>query len=499
VTRWGRTKSWFETAFGIDVRSLALFRVCLGLIILADIAIRIPDVAALHTDAGILPRALRLATFGGDWGYSVFDVAGANAAITAALLAVYALAACALIAGYRTTLVTFVCWVFAQSLRARNPLVVTGGDTLLVCLLLWSVFLPLGARASVDRALGRGRDIPDRIASFATFAMLFQVGSLFVMTGLAKAADKSWRAGDGVYFALTAEFYTTSVAHWLRELRWLMKPLTYAVLAYEILAPLAMLSPRGNAWIRIAFIASSIAMNFVFWLCLRVGVFSWVTMVAVLVFIPTEVWTGAGGRAARWLAALPGVNGVRDGLARRHRDRAPGPMPPWLRHTRTVALSALMVCMLSGNLSSKKLLGLKPPRWLGKLNTWIGLNQRGWPMFSPTARDHGWFVIAGSLAGGGAVDLFDDGGPIDFDTRPELLSAEYDSYRWRKYYMYIKRGGKRYRERLAQYHCEQWNASHTGPQQLRTVEIVYMQEGTLPDYRTRPAKRVSLLTYSCPE
>jgi hypothetical protein len=65
--------------------------------------------------------------------------------------------------------------------------------------------------------------------------------------------------------------------------------------------------------------------------------------------------------------------------------------------------------------------------------------------------------------------------------------------------MYIKRGGKRYRERLAQYHCEQWNASHTGPQQLRTVEIVYMKEVTLPDYRTRPAKRVSLLTYSCPE
>ena len=44
--------------FGIDTRSLAVFRIALALAILADLLIRAPDLGALYTEEGVLPRAL---------------------------------------------------------------------------------------------------------------------------------------------------------------------------------------------------------------------------------------------------------------------------------------------------------------------------------------------------------------------------------------------------------------------------------------------------------
>ena len=44
--------------FGIDTRSLAVFRIGLALAILADLLIKAPDLIAFYTDDGVLPRAL---------------------------------------------------------------------------------------------------------------------------------------------------------------------------------------------------------------------------------------------------------------------------------------------------------------------------------------------------------------------------------------------------------------------------------------------------------
>jgi len=44
--------------FGIDTRSLAVFRVALAAAIVADLLIRVPDLAAHYTEEGVQPRAL---------------------------------------------------------------------------------------------------------------------------------------------------------------------------------------------------------------------------------------------------------------------------------------------------------------------------------------------------------------------------------------------------------------------------------------------------------
>ncbi len=488
---------YFCTISAIDLRTLALFRICLGLLVLADLGIRAADLAVFHTDQGVLPRANRLAIFGRDHWLSLADIGGGSTTAAATMFVLDGLAATALIAGFRARSAALVCWLFSAGLRVRMPLIVTGGDNLLTALLLWSVFLPIGVRFSVDASRAEGRplradrtgaahdaapdiaprNLPTATASFATFVILFQVASLFVLSGCAKLGDTSWQRGDGVYYALSAEFYTTPLAHALREVRGLMAPLTFAVLAFEVAAPLLLLSPWRNPLIRTAFVATAILMNLAFWLCLRIGIFSWVTMAAVLLFLPTEAWD------RRFRSSVPSVVPWRP--ERSHR-----------RQVASIALALLFVLMLAGNTRGRLRRNLPLPGFVWTIINSVGLEQRGWPMFSPTARDHGWFVVPGALANGAVVDLYEGGTAVDYQ-RPPLLSADFASYRWRKFFMNLKRHGGRPRELYAEHLCRQWNGHHAAAERVVELELVYMREVTLPDYRSAPARGVSLLRHRC--
>src|SRR5690349_23638509 len=59
-----RVASKITQIFGIDLRTLALFRVCLALIILLDLALRARDLTAHYSDYGVLPRAALLGDIG---------------------------------------------------------------------------------------------------------------------------------------------------------------------------------------------------------------------------------------------------------------------------------------------------------------------------------------------------------------------------------------------------------------------------------------------------
>ena len=79
----------------------------------------------------------------------------------------------------------------------------TGGDSLLALLLFWSMFLPMGARFSVDSALNNGpHRESNRYLSTATAAVLLQVGMVYIFTAIMKS-DPIWRENfSAVYYAL---------------------------------------------------------------------------------------------------------------------------------------------------------------------------------------------------------------------------------------------------------------------------------------------------------
>ena len=52
-----------DEIFGFDLRSLAVFRIGLALVIIADLFIRFGDIKAHYSDYGILPRTALIEQF----------------------------------------------------------------------------------------------------------------------------------------------------------------------------------------------------------------------------------------------------------------------------------------------------------------------------------------------------------------------------------------------------------------------------------------------------
>ncbi|MEM6985856.1 MAG: hypothetical protein AAF499_04885, partial [Pseudomonadota bacterium] len=143
----------FERVFALDLRSVALFRVGLAVAVLSDLLYRASDLSAFYTDAGVLPRTVLREAINAQ-PVSLHALSG-GAGLQIGLFVLCALAALALLIGYRSQLAAFVCWALMLSLHQRNPLLLQGGDDLLVILLFFGFLLPLGARFGIDAALNR--------------------------------------------------------------------------------------------------------------------------------------------------------------------------------------------------------------------------------------------------------------------------------------------------------------------------------------------------------
>src|SRR5262245_49963738 len=104
-----------EELLGVDLRSLAAFRIGLALLLLADLLNRGSDLQAHYTDFGILPRSVALALSPSLWHYSLYFWAGTSLlpAVGFLLAGLFALG---LLLGYRTRVLTGLSWIFLVAL-----------------------------------------------------------------------------------------------------------------------------------------------------------------------------------------------------------------------------------------------------------------------------------------------------------------------------------------------------------------------------------------------
>ena len=56
-----------EEMFGADLRSLALLRMGLAVVVIFDIIFRLPDLRAFYSDEGIMPRNLHIELYGSSY------------------------------------------------------------------------------------------------------------------------------------------------------------------------------------------------------------------------------------------------------------------------------------------------------------------------------------------------------------------------------------------------------------------------------------------------
>jgi predicted DCC family thiol-disulfide oxidoreductase YuxK len=577
--------------FSLDLRSLAVFRIGLALVILGDVIVRAMDLSAHYTDSGVLPRGALLENFGNVWHWSLYFMSG-TAPFQALLMGLACLFAGLLLLGYKTRLMTVLSWIFLISIQSRNPMVLQGGDMLLHMLVFWSMFLPLGAYYSVDSALDdSGQKKPKQIFSMGTLALYVQFLLFYWCSVMYKTGYEWWGDGTAVYYALNADHHATAFGHFLLEYAspLLLKALTYFTLLIEILGPAFLIFTRISGKPRLFVILLFIGMHFGFSSALELGIFPWISSVYMLAFLPVWIWDSYEkklkkkplkiyydgdcgfckkmvyllktfllliGSTAEPAQEKPAIHR----LMKRHHSwvilddrkktymkfeaftvlvqRSPlfWPLSFFLKWKSVQKLGKKWYEKVAAHRSIPgrftRKLSFAPVRWksgkigsilagffilyvicwnLGDIKkdiirvsegmTWIGHTLRidqQWNMFSPhPMKDDGWFVIPGKLLNGMEIDLFTGNFPPIY-TKPELISAMYENFRWDKYMRNISsRDLEKHRLYYGQYLCRSWNTRHEGQNRLETFQIIFMKEVTQPDYLPSEAVREVLWTHEC--
>ena len=295
----------FKRAWTIDYRTMALFRVLIAGIVLTDLCFRSQYFVAFFTDQGILPRSVVINWFG-NASYSLYFING-SIFFSGLLFCIAVIAAWCMFLGYKTRIATVVTWVLLLSLQHRTSILSSGADDLMRMLLFWGMFLPIGARYSVDAAMEKNKLYAGHgHFSVATIAMLMQVLYVYWVGALLKTHDNWHVDHTAIYFALNAEDYSTTLGIWFLNTFGVLLPyLTRFVLYIEQYGPLFMISPILLLWFRLPVLVLLIAMHIGFVLLLNVGHFPYVSICSLLLFLPKEFWDKFS--QLRWLRRDRGV------------------------------------------------------------------------------------------------------------------------------------------------------------------------------------------------
>ncbi|MBI2682798.1 MAG: HTTM domain-containing protein [Acidobacteriales bacterium] len=288
------TFQFLEDNFGLDLRSLAFFRVALALIVIGDLIYRARDLEAFYTDFGLLPRYTLIGQFADRWIISVHNMSGLWQ-VQALLFLIAGIFAVMMLLGWRTRLATFLCWFMVLSLDNRNPVILQGGDTLFRMLLFWAMFLPLGAYYSVDAALDPEpvRPRPQRIFSVASLALMLQIAFVYWFSVIAKSGPEWRHDGTAVYFALSLEQFATPFGHWMTRFPGFLRFLTFFTLVVEALGPVFLFIPGFKGAFRMLGVMFLIGLQLGFASMLWVGHFPFIGTAMMLAMIPSWFWDTA--------------------------------------------------------------------------------------------------------------------------------------------------------------------------------------------------------------
>lgn len=289
--RWNSLK----IVFGVDLRTLALFRMGIGTMLLVDLVLRMRDLSAHYTDAGVFPRQAAI-EYLSNWRISLY-LANGSFDFQLLMFAIAGLAALLLALGWRTRLMTVLSWLLLMSLHNRNPLLLQGGDNLLLMMLFWGMFLPLGARFSVDAALDSRTAMRDNAYfSVATIALLVQFMSVYFFSAFLKSGPEWLPLGSATFLALNTDVMVTWVGVWARQFPVLLQGLTYFVWFLELLGPLLIFSPLFFIPIRLTLMIFFMLMHLGFLGMLHVGLFPFISILSLSTFTPGAVWDWLGSK-----------------------------------------------------------------------------------------------------------------------------------------------------------------------------------------------------------
>lgn len=448
-------------------------RIGTGIVLLVDLFIRSLSIRAHYSDEGVLPVSVLKLYNWNPYYFSLHAISG-EVWFEALLFILNAACVVALIAGYRSRLFTFICWVFLVSLQNRNPFILQGGDDLLRLLLFWGIFLPWGSAYAVRRQ----PPATNATFSFANIGYLLLIASVYFFSAMLKTSPEWHEEGSAVYYALSLDQMRLPLGSYIYRFPGLMSFLTHLVYWTEVIAPILLVLPLRTKWCRLAGIMALVLLQLGIVSCLYVGLFYIIASVALIGLLPSPVMDAF---ERRFLKARESI-AVHEGLE-------PSPLMAFVRLNINLYCIALALYCLMLNLSQVSWFKYELQYSLLNVGHLLRLEQ-SWGMFSPAVlKDDGWYVYDGYTAGGKHIDL-SSGGAVSF-SKPAQVVTTYESDRWRKFgENYVFNNNNHMRPYFCKYLIRTWNEQHPGERVVEAT-VFYMQETSLPGYQVKPLMKIA--------
>lgn len=489
-------KNHLSELFALDLRSLGLFRIGIALILLYDLLLRSFELSFFYTDLGATPREVLWHSpfpMGIVWWISPHMVSG-SFAWQAFLFILSALFGVALLLGYRTSWAVAISWFLLMGSQARQPMILQGNDVLLRCALFWSIFVPLGARFSLD-SLSKNVITyhSNRILSLGTAAIILQLSLVYFNAGIPKVSYE-WRGDfNALYYVLNMDYFTNPFGYWLLQYPAILVLLTKATLLLEVSVPFLLLMPLGNAYLRLILFAIMVGFHLGIYLCMDVGLFSFMCIAYWLVVLPGLFWDKLTAVIPwKFLGSITEVTGTEA----HGPEVLSTPGPRWL-------IPCLLIFVMVMNYQRY----LNPPMvsdeasivdTVGRIT---GLDQY-WAMFSPGVLKDGLKIWAeGTKADGSKVNLFNPNQDNRQSDRRMIWGKE-DSYARKRFLIWGLYEFPRdpFSKAFLKMMFEQWNQTHKAEDQIVSAQIVSLKTQTAPPYETieSPTRNEKILMHYIP-
>lgn len=459
----------------VDLRALALLRIAVGLLVLADLlVIRLPDHLAFFCRGGIFPLELR-----DKWPHNPFPsiyLVSEEPLWVVLIFALTCLSAVALILGYRTRVAAALTWYLVTSTQIRNIYLCDGSDQLIKVILFWLALMPSGARASVDaRRAPQWEALPNSFFSLASAGYVQQMALIYFMAALLKT-DAMWREkGDALLYILSRGELATPLGRFASGFPSMLGSLTFAVQGLEFLLPILILSPWARERCRTTAVISLTFFHLGILLLMRIGLFPLISIGTSLALLPGPAMDFLEARCSRpaalWSSMLNKIDGW---LPATPESSLPGNFRlarPW----KVMAVVTMAYVLWINNETRFAERPPQPPilKWFGALTQ---QNQR-WALFAPRPIImDGWTIIEGTCRNGDKIDLFRNGAPVSSSySDPSLISARIPNQRWRRYIEFVLYGEvPPLAPALLAWEANRWNLQHQGPQQVVSVRLIYL-------------------------
>lgn len=518
----------------MDLRTLGLFRIAFGICLIANLVDHWigGNLTTFFSNDGVLTNHFALFAPIQQRVWSLlfaFSRPGEVAVAFSLILVVYVLYTI----GWRTRMMQLLVLVCFISILNRNLLLQDGGSFTCSVLAVWTTFMPLGARFSVDAwarqraaAMAGGGETspraPDLYVSFACLAVLLQLAAIYGLNAANKSGS-TWRGGTAVHYIFWLNSRNTWLAGVLRahEPAWLSPALTQATLIFEWSAPFLALCPILQTTLRRVLIAGMWCFHLGIASVMSLGPFAYAMMTFSILLLGPDDWRRLepwGRRRLQGLAehAAPIVT-----LAHRLVPFVRAwVLPPAdlslrlpevlrtrlargaliLREGAAMFLFVLMLVELTlANGAIPETLQLKGrPVWMGEILYYLRVYQT-WSMFAPDVpREDGMLVVDAVLSDGSHLDPLTDE-PPNFEA-PLGSPSRYD-HDWSEYtYYYPWDRHRPYRGGLRDYLvglAARWPPEHP---RLRSFEVFWVSADLPPpgEHQARNLKRESLISYTEP-